>query len=95
MIKAATGKRMDVKEMLAIGERNYNLLRIFAEKVGYTRADDKLHQRFYQAQSSTGYAVDKEMLEHTIDEYYKIYGYGKYGSTKERLKSLNISEVIE
>lgn len=94
MIEAATGHSMDAKEMLAIGERNYNLLRIFAEKAGYTRADDKLHQRFHETQPSTGYIIDKEMLTKTIDEYYKIYGYGKYGPDKKRAELLGISEVM-
>jgi len=94
MYKAATGQSMDVKEMLAIGERNYDLLRIFAEKAGYTRADDKLPQRFHEAQPSTGYVIDKDMLTKTIDEYYKIYGYGKYGPDKKRAELLGISEVM-
>jgi len=94
IVEAATGQSIDVKEMLTIGERNYDLLRIFAEKAGYTRADDKLHQRFHEAQPSTGYVIDKDMLTKTISEYYKIYGYGKYGPDKKRAELLNISEVI-
>ena len=94
ILQAATGQSIDVKEMLAIGERNYNLLRIFAEKTGYTRADDKLPKRFYEAQPSTGYVIDKDMMTKTIDEYYKIYGYGKYGPDKKRAELLDISEVI-
>ena len=94
MLEAATGQKLDVKEMLAIGERNYNLLRIFAEKVGYTRADDKLHHRFHETQPSTGYVIDEDILTKTIDEYYKIYGYGKYGPDKKRAELLDISEVM-
>jgi aldehyde:ferredoxin oxidoreductase len=94
MIEASTGQKMDAKEMLAIGERNYDLLRIFAEKAGYTKADDKLHQRFHETQPSTGYVIDKDMLSKTIDEYYKIYGLGKYGPNKERAEQLDITEVI-
>jgi aldehyde:ferredoxin oxidoreductase len=94
MVETATGQNIDVKEMLAIGERNYNLLRIFAEKTGYTRADDKLPARFYEAQASTGYVIDKDMMKKTIDEYYKIYGYGKYGPDKKRAELLGISEVM-
>lgn len=94
MIEAATGQSMDAKEMLAIGERNYNLLRIFAEKAGYSRTDDKLHQRFHETQPSTGYVIDEDMLTKTIDEYYKIYGYGKYGPDKKRAELLDISEVM-
>lgn len=60
MLETVTGQSIDVKEMLSIGERNYDLLRIFTEKAGYTRADDKLSQRFHEAQPSTGYVIDKE-----------------------------------
>jgi len=94
MLKAATGYHIDAKEMLVIGERNYDLLRIFAEKTGYTRADDKLPQRFFEVQPSTGYVIDKEMLKKTIDEYYRIYGYGKYGPDMKRAKKLNITGVM-
>jgi len=94
MLEAITGQSIDVKEMLLVGERNYGLLRFFAEKAGYTRADDKLPQRFHKAQPSTGYVIDKEMLEFTIDEYYRIYGYDKYGPGEKRLKLLNISDVV-
>lgn len=93
MVEAVTGQKIDVKEMLAIGERNYDLLRVFAEKAGFTRTDDELHHRFYEAQPSTGFAIDKEMLEKTIDEYYKIYGYGEYGPDKQRVELLGISGV--
>jgi aldehyde:ferredoxin oxidoreductase len=93
-VEAATGQSLDVKEMLAIGERNYDLLRIFAEKAGYSRADDQLPARFFEAQPSTGFAIDKEMMEKTIDEYYKIYGYGKYGPNKKRAELLGISDLI-
>jgi aldehyde:ferredoxin oxidoreductase len=94
MVEAATGQKLDVKEMLAIGERNYDMLRIFAEKAGYTRADDKLPARFYEAQPSSGFAIDKEMMEKTIDEYYKLYGYGKYGPDKKRAELLGLTEVM-
>ena len=94
MLEAVTGYSIDAKEMLTIGERNYDLLRIFAEKAGYTRADDKLPQRFHEAQPSTGYVVDKEMLERTLDEYYEIYGYGRYGPEMKRAEQLNITEVM-
>jgi len=94
MLGAISGRNIGVKEMLNIGERNYDLLRIFAEKAGYRRDDDKLHKRFYESQPSTGYFIDKKKLDYTIDEYYKIYGYDKYGPSKERAKYLNIDEGI-
>lgn len=70
------------------------VLSIKEKEAGYTRADDKLPKRFYEAQPSTGYVIDKDMMTKTIDEYYKIYGYGKYGPDKKRAELLDISEVM-
>ena len=93
MLEAVTGRKIDIKEMLTIGERNYALLRFFAEKVGYTRKDDKLLDRFHEAQPSTGYLIEKKMLEDTINEYYAMYHYDKYGPSVERRKQLDIDII--
>ena len=94
IIEAATGQKLSVKEMLTIGERNYGLLRVFAEKAGYTREDDKLHPRFFESQTSTGFAIDEEKLNATIDEYYKLYSYDKYGPDRKKAEQLGISALL-
>lgn len=93
MLAAATGKEISVKEMLEIGERNEALLRIFAERVGYTRKDDYLPKRLLEAQASTGFSLDEEMVERTIDDFYRLYGYGIYGPTEEKIKELKLLDV--
>lgn len=93
ILAAATGREINVDEMLKIGERNEALLRIFAERVGYTRKDDFLPKRLFEAQASTGFTLDKDMLEKTIDDFYRLYGYGVYGPTKEKLEELELSKI--
>jgi hypothetical protein len=34
------------------------------------------------------------MMEKTIDEYYKLYCYGKYGPDKKRAELLGISDLM-
>ncbi len=93
MLTAATGKEISVDEMLKIGERNEALLRIFAERVGYTRKDDYLPRRLLEAQASTGFNLEEKMLEKTIDDFYLLYGYGIYGPTEEKLAELELLDV--
>ncbi len=88
MIQAITGKIIGIPEMLIIGERNYDLLRIYAQKTGYRRSSDFLHHRFHETQPSSGDFIDKEKLKKTIDEYYKIYGYEIYGPGQKKQNNL-------
>lgn len=95
MLEAVTGISIDAKEMLKIGERNYGLLRLFAERAGYMRKDDDLLARFKQPLPESGFCIDDDVLQKSIDDYYRIYGYGVYGPTDEKLKELGLAELIK
>jgi len=95
IFQTITGEIIDVSKMLEIGERNYDLLRLFAQKVGYKRADDLLPKRLCETQPSTGYFICQNKLKEVIDEYYSINGYEVYGPTKERAKKLGIDKFID
>lgn len=45
-IAAATGMNIDAQELLRIGERIWNMQKLFNLKVGYTKENDTLPQRF-------------------------------------------------
>jgi len=94
MLKASTGLSIDVQEMLKIGERNYGLLRLFAEREGYTRKDDDLPNRLKRALPDVGYAIEDGMLQRTIDDYYSLYDYKPYGPSNKRLRELLLEELI-
>jgi len=94
MLQAVTGVSVSAEEMLRIGERNYCLVRIFAERAGYTRRDDRLPNRFFRPLPESGYVVDERMLEKTIDEYYELFGYGTYGPKNDRLAELGMGELM-
>lgn len=94
MLEASTGLAVDTEEMLKIGERNYGLLRLFAEREGYTRRDDDLPSRFKERLPGSGYYINDKLLQQTIDESYRLYSYGIYGPTNKRLEELEIKDLI-
>lgn len=97
MLGAVTGVKIDAKEMLKIGERNFLLLKLLAFRDGYTRNDDFLHKRFSDVLprgGSEGQSISEEEMQEAIDEYYKIRGLTENGITKEKLEELDLSDLI-
>lgn len=97
-IYAATGLEIGVCEMLAIGERNFNLLKIAAALNGYTRKDDDLPRRFKTPLTegdSSGERIPEDVLHSAIDECYKLRGWDFYGPTDAKLRDLGMEEFIE
>ena len=95
MVKAVTGWEVTVEELMTVGKRRLNLLRTFNAREGFSRKDDQLSERFYQALAGTGptagVAVTHEEMENALDEYYKIAGFTNDGiPTRDTLKELDI-----
>jgi aldehyde:ferredoxin oxidoreductase len=93
MLEAACGIAVNVEEMMKIGERNFGLLRIFAEREGFSRADDDLPPRFKERLPESGHYVDDHELQKAIDDYYRIYAFQPYGPSNERLEALGLKEL--
>ena len=94
---AATGLEIGVCEMLLIGERNFNMLKIGVAQSGYMRHDDALPQRFKDPLlrgNSSGESISNEMLRKSIDEYYKLRGWDDYGPTDDKLAQLDMKEFV-
>jgi aldehyde:ferredoxin oxidoreductase len=94
-VYAITGLGLGVTEMLLIGERNYNLLKIGAALHGYTRKDDDLPERLKRALprgNSADDPIPTETLQKSIDDYYELRGWDEWGPTREKLKSLGMEE---
>jgi len=94
ILNAATGSDIDAEEMLRIGERIYNLGRVFAVEQGLSRIDDDLPPRFKNEALQYGDRMEKiseEDLSKMIKEYYELRGWDENGRpTKERLEELGI-----
>lgn len=93
MLSEVWGENMGSPEdMLKIGERVWNLERLFNNAAGLTRADDSLPPRITSEPltegASKGHVVD---LQPMLDEYYQLRGWDTQGHpTAAKLQELGI-----
>lgn len=99
-VKAVTGNEYSVDEMMTIGERIYNLERLFNIREGLSRKDDYLPYRVthdpIQNGVSKGSYVKEEELQNMLDQYYLVRGWSKDGvPTKMQLFKLGLEKEAE
>lgn len=89
-LKLTTGMKMNYKKFKEIGERGYNLERIFNVKRGLTAKDDRLPKRLTDEPIDKSNPKSKVPLDELKRGYYKIRGWTADGipmeSTLKRLK---------
>ena len=100
VVKAITGwDDFDLDELMTVGERRLNLLRVFNAREGLTRAEDRLPKKFYKALAGTGptanVALTHAELEQAQDTYFELSGWDKASGnpTGETLKRLELDWV--
>lgn len=91
-LTAATGIDYTVDEIMKIGERIWNMERLFLLANGFTKADDTLPPRILKEPVKVGPckgAVNK--LDAMLPEYYKLRGWDAEGRpTREKLRELGL-----
>ena len=91
LISAGTGIEFSGRDLLRLGERIYNLERLFNLREGFTAKDDTLPPRFFEPLPEGGSRNRVVHLEEMLKEYYKLRGWDKEGRpTKATLKKLDI-----
>ncbi len=95
MLQAATGidEFGDPEYLKLAGERIWNLERAFNCREGFTRADDRLPERFLRESHTEGpLAGQVSELEAMLDEYYEVRGWDKTTGrpTRETLERLGL-----
>jgi aldehyde:ferredoxin oxidoreductase len=95
VVNAVTGWDVDTKELLQVGARRVNLMKVFNAREGFTREEDKLSKRLHQSLKggiSDGLQITEEELEAAKDLYYRMAGWDvETGNpTAERLEELGI-----
>ncbi|MEN3190198.1 MAG: aldehyde ferredoxin oxidoreductase family protein [Atribacterota bacterium] len=92
LLSTATGFKVDINEFMKIGERIWNLERLFNIKAGFTRKDDNLPMRILKEPIKTGPSKgETEELDKMLDDYYKVRGWDKNGiPSNEKLKELEL-----
>jgi aldehyde:ferredoxin oxidoreductase len=95
VVNAVTGWDVDTKELMEVGARRVNLMKVFNAREGFTREDDKLAKRLHEPLKggvSDGLQITEEELEAAKDLYYRLAGWDvETGNpTPERLQELGI-----
>ena len=95
MLNLATGWNLSEEELMRIGERTWNLIRLFNLREGFTREDDTIPVRMREEPLPSGIAkgrlVSNEMLNKMLDEYYQLRGWNEKGvPTKRKLRELGL-----
>jgi len=85
-LRFVTGWDVSLEEFLRVGERIFNLGRLFNVREGADRTLDVLPNRFsepLQEGGSAGETITKDDLDRMLDEYYNLRGWTKDGVPKE------------
>jgi len=92
MYRTCIGVYLTDAEVLQIGERIWNLERVFNLKNGFTKKDDTLPPRLLKEPVTSGPAKGKvNRLDIMLPEYYAGRGWDKEGvPTEAKLKELSI-----
>jgi len=80
LVQSVTGwQDFTLDELMAVGERRINLMRVFNARLGMGRGDDRLPEKFYTPLSGTGptagMALSRSEIEAALDEYYRLAGW--------------------
>ncbi len=90
LLSRVTGEPLDARQLLKMGERIWNLERLFNLREGFTNNDDRLPPRFSQEALPRGHSKGQVVdLEPLLEEYYRLRGWDREGvPTEEKLKEL-------
>ena len=92
LLSTATGFQVGEKEFMQIGERIWNLERLFNLKAGFSRKDDTLPPRILKEPIKSGPSKGEiEELDKMLADYYKVRGWDNDGVPGEgKLKELEL-----
>ncbi len=101
---ACTGWDTTPEEIMAAGERVFNLFKAYSVRQGLTRKDDTWPDRFFTESlpegPSRGAVLSRDEIERRLDEYYELRGWGlETGipgrATLERLGLKQVADDLE
>lgn len=96
VLSAVTGIQYDTGDLHQVGERIWNLERLYNLREGFTAADDTLPPRLLEdapnAGPSAGWVVK---LEPMLEEYYRSRGWDENGvPTQAKLEELGLADLV-
>jgi len=99
LVNAATGWDVTLEELMRLGERRVQMMRVFNVREGFSRKDDRLPDKFFKPLAgvgpSAGVAVDRDLLEKAIDQHYETLHWTNDGvPTPQRLNDLQLGWLV-
>ncbi len=96
---ATYGEELTAEQVDRMGERIFNLQRMFNVMLGFDRGQDRLPDRFYKDLLKAGPPAGKpftwEAFTAAMDEYYRLRGWDERGRpTVAKLKELGIEKKL-
>ena len=93
-LNAITGWDLSKEELMTIGERIFNMKRMYLVRDGQSRKDDKLPPRMKKRRMTGGSAMNIPDVDGMLDRYYEVRGWDEFGiPTKETLDRLGIENL--
>ncbi|MFX1450285.1 MAG: aldehyde ferredoxin oxidoreductase C-terminal domain-containing protein, partial [Promethearchaeota archaeon] len=95
LVTAVTGINFSSEELMNIGERIWNLERLFNIREGFSRKDDTLPKRFLTEPLEKGGSKGTVVkLDEMLSEYYRARGWNVDGiPLKSTLERLGLKEL--
>ena len=88
MLSAVTGLNFTSEDLMLIGERIWNLERLFNQKEGFSKKDDTLPDRFFGKGG-----INKKEFDQSLREYYRFRDWDENGILrKDKIKELRLDE---
>jgi len=96
LVKLVTGIVFTKDDIWAVGERIFNLEKLFNQREGFSSKHDTLPDRFLSEPLGDGPAAGHTVpLEELLVDYYKVRGWDKNGSpTHQTLSNLGLKQDI-
>lgn len=93
LLNAAVGTNYSAEELLVIGERIYNIERLFNKAAGMKKEDDRLPKRLLEEAILEGPSKGMvSKIEVTLPQYYEARGWKDAFPTEETLHRLGLEE---
>lgn len=99
LLSAITGRKFDKAEFEKVGERIFNLEKLFNYREGFRREDDRLPDRFFEDAFTVGpkkgAVLDREKFESMLTKYYQDRGWDPETTQpgKKKLKELGLDSI--
>lgn len=95
LLNAGTGTNYDVNGLLEVGDRIYNLERMFNKAAGMKPEDDRLPKRIAEDEIVNGPSKGMHsQIKLTLPQYYEVRGWKDAFPTEETLKRLGLEDLI-